>query len=221
MHCSVSWLMMLMSKALSPKEFMAGALEVAPGGVHILLKGKALNDVDMLAIGYRYSTKTTLLFLLPYLLVEYSNIIFKFFHESNVINKRNQSRQFDLALEKTWLTQDPFFHSSTTIVVMIVVNTWKLDDWHKKLNPPNSREDTKMSIQKFADALCYQFVTSTSLLASFLLLQWRLLAEILLPSQSSNSTQDTSNVTEISVECIENQPITIRSIEDNNGLLHH
>jgi len=85
MHCSVSWLMMLMSKALSPKEFMAGALEVAPGGVHILLKGKALNDVDMLAIGYRYSTKTTLLFLLPYLLVEYSNIIFKFFHESNVI----------------------------------------------------------------------------------------------------------------------------------------
>jgi hypothetical protein len=167
MHCSASWLMMLMSKALSPKEFMAGALEVAPGGVHILLKGKALNDVDMLAIGYRYSTKTTLLFLLPYLLVEYSNIIFKFFHESNVINKRNQSRQFDLALEKTWLTQDPFFHSSTTIVVMIVVNTWKLDDWHKKLNPPNSREDTKMSIQKFADALCYQFVTSTSLLASF------------------------------------------------------
>jgi len=50
------------NKALFPKEFTAGALEDAPGGVHIVLKGKAHNGVDLLAIGYRYSTKTTLFF---------------------------------------------------------------------------------------------------------------------------------------------------------------
>jgi hypothetical protein len=50
------------NKALFPKEFTAGALEDAPGGVHIVLKGKAHNGVDLLAIGYRYFTKTTLFF---------------------------------------------------------------------------------------------------------------------------------------------------------------
>jgi hypothetical protein len=75
-----------------------------------------------------------------------------------------------------------------------------------------------MTIQKFACALCYQFVTNTSAFVSLSSLQPRLLTEILLPSQSSNSTQDISNVTESSVEYKENQPI---SIKDNNGLLHH
>jgi hypothetical protein len=102
--------------------------------VHIVLKGKAPNDVELLAIGYRYSTKTAFLFVttidagsttsgksykMKYTddhgnvwnrLVERPDIISKFFHDSNVIDKHNQSRQFDLALEKTWLTR-PIFSS--------------------------------------------------------------------------------------------------------------
>jgi hypothetical protein len=104
---------------------------------------------------------------------------------------------------------------------MNAVNTWKLADRHKILNPPNSREDTKMTIQKFAGALCYQFVTNTSAFVSLSLLQQRLLSEVLRPAISSISTQDISNVTKSSTEFKVNPPITIRSIKDNNGLLHH
>jgi hypothetical protein len=102
--------------------------------------------VDLIAIGYRYSTKTTLFFVatvdagsttpgMPYEmkstddhgivcvpLVEHPDIISKFFQDSNIIEKHNQSRQFDLALEKTWLTQDPYFRLSSTLIGMIVVN---------------------------------------------------------------------------------------------------
>ncbi len=41
--------------------------------------------------------------------MEHLDNISKFFLDSNIINKLNQSPQFDLALEKTWLTQDPSF----------------------------------------------------------------------------------------------------------------
>ena len=50
------------NKALYPKEYIEKALENAPGGVHIVLKGNAPNGVELIAIGYRYSTKTTLFF---------------------------------------------------------------------------------------------------------------------------------------------------------------
>jgi hypothetical protein len=105
------------NKALFPKEFRADALQDAPGGVHIALTGKAPNGVDLLAIGYRYSTKNTFLFFVaridagsttpgkPYemkynedhgnvciYLVEHPDIISKFFHDSNAIDKHNQSR---------------------------------------------------------------------------------------------------------------------------------
>jgi hypothetical protein len=178
------------NKGLFPKDFLEDALKDAPGGVHIVLKGKAPNGVDLIAIGYRYSTKTTLFFVAtvdagsttpgkPYemkytddhgnvcvCLVEYPDIISKFFQDSNIIDKHNQSRKFDLALEKTWLTQDPYFRLSNTLTGMFVVNTWKLADWHKILNPPNARENTRMTIQRFAGVLCYQFVTNTSAFVS-------------------------------------------------------
>ena len=51
------------NKALYPKEYIEKALENAPGGVHIVLKGNAPNGVELIAIGYRYSTKTTLFFV--------------------------------------------------------------------------------------------------------------------------------------------------------------
>ncbi len=104
---------------------------------------------------------------------------------------------------------------------MTAVNTWKLPDWHQILNPPNSKENTKITIQKFAGALCYQLVTNTSAFVSFSLLQLRLLSEVSLSAISSISTQDTSNVIKSSAECQENHPITIRLIKDNNGHLHH
>jgi hypothetical protein len=62
-------------------------------------------------------------------LVEHPDIISNFFEGSNSIDKHNQSRQFDIALEKTWLTQDPYFRLATTLIGMNVVGT---------INPDNS-----------------------------------------------------------------------------------
>jgi hypothetical protein len=39
-------------------------LENAPGGVHVVLKETVPNGVDLIAIGFRYSTKTRLFLLL-------------------------------------------------------------------------------------------------------------------------------------------------------------
>lgn len=234
------------NSGLFPKSFITDALENAPGGVHIVLKGTAPNGIELVAIGYRYSTKTTLFFVAtadagattpgtPYEMkytddhgnvcvrfVERPDIISKFFRDSNTIDKHNQSRQFDLALEKTWLTQDPYFRLVTTLLGIITVNTWKLADWHKILNPPNSREDTKMSIKKFAGVLCYQLVTNTSAFLSSPVREPRLLSEISLPIVTSVSTTEVSDVTTSSSSGGgQNKHVPIRTLKDNNGLLHH
>ena len=94
-------------------------------------------------------------------LVERPDIISNFFEDSNSIDKHNQSRQFDIALEKTWLTQDPYFRLATTLIGMNVVDTWKLADHHKLLNAPGTKEEAKVTIKKFAGMLRHQFVTSS------------------------------------------------------------
>ncbi len=49
---------------LFPKDFIEEALKDAPGGVHIVLKGTTRDEVNLVAIGYCYSRKTILHFVL-------------------------------------------------------------------------------------------------------------------------------------------------------------
>jgi hypothetical protein len=153
--------------------------------------------------------------------VEHPDIISKFFLDSNTIDKHNQSWQYDLALEKTWLTQGPYFRLATTLLGIITVNTWKLADWHKIVNPPNAREDSKMTIKKFAGVLCYQLVTNTSAFLSSPVREPRLLSEISLPAVTSASATEVSDVTTSPSGEGQNRHIPIRTLKDNNGLLHH
>ena len=51
------------NSGLFPKKFIADTLDGMPGGVKIVLKGTAPNEVPLVAIGYRYSTKTSLFFV--------------------------------------------------------------------------------------------------------------------------------------------------------------
>jgi hypothetical protein len=231
------------NKGLFPKDYVEKALEDAPGGVHIVLKGTAPNGIELLALGYRYSTKTTLFFVatadagstrpgkeyeMKYTddhgnvcvrLVERPDIISNFFADSNTIDKHNQARQFDLALEKTWLTQDPYFRLATTLIGMNVVDTWKLADHHKLLNPPGTNEEAKVTIKRFAGMLCYQFVTNTSAFTSAPSRPSRMLAEISLGT--SINTPGISDLTTTITDNKENLHVPIRSFKDNNGLLHH
>jgi hypothetical protein len=46
------------------KQFIEKALKDAPGGVHNILEGTTKDEVTLVALGYRYSQKTTLFFVL-------------------------------------------------------------------------------------------------------------------------------------------------------------
>ena len=109
---------------LFPKDFIEAALKDAPGGVHIVLKGTTRDEVNLVAIGYCYSRKTILHFVLaenagntepgdPYEMqytdsygnictryVDHPDVISRFFASSNVIDTHNQLRQDLLQLEK-------------------------------------------------------------------------------------------------------------------------
>lgn len=98
-------------------------------------------------------------------------------------------------MEKTWLTQDPYFHLATTLIGINVVDTWKLADYHKLLNAPGTKEDAKMSIKRFAGILCHQLVTNTSAFTLTSLCQSCMLSEISMPAQPSVSTPEISDVT--------------------------
>ncbi len=117
---------------------------------------RAANNVPLVALGYRYSRKTTLFFVLmskagsttagnPYIMkytdgfgnlcqqeVERSNL--NFFADSNTIDSHNQVRQSNIALEKKWLTKDPFFRLMTSLIGICVTDSWKLVDYHKLIN---------------------------------------------------------------------------------------
>jgi hypothetical protein len=48
-----------------PKDFIEKAMSNTPCGTKNVLKGKHPNGVPLVVIGYRYSTKTTLVFVIP------------------------------------------------------------------------------------------------------------------------------------------------------------
>ena len=99
-----------------------------PSGVKIVLKGTAPNEDLLVAIEYRYSTKTSLFFITtedagnmmpgnPYIMkytddygnlctqeVEWPEALLDFFEMLNAIDHHNQSHQSDLGLEKQWVT---------------------------------------------------------------------------------------------------------------------
>ena len=50
--------------SLFPKAFIENALKDAPGGVHIVLRGQHPNGKTLFAIGYRYSGKKTMFFVM-------------------------------------------------------------------------------------------------------------------------------------------------------------
>jgi hypothetical protein len=170
--------------ALFPKEFIEDALKEAPGGVHIVLQGITRDEVKLVAIGYRYSCKTTLHFVLtenagdtsegdPYEMkytdtygnictryVDRPEVVSKFFASSNAIDTHNQLCQDLLQLEKTWLTKNPFFRLSTMLIRINVTDAFLLANHHRVINvysDPTSGK-RKISIRRFAVILSHQLI---------------------------------------------------------------
>ena len=136
----------------SPKFWLEDKMKHMPGGTWIVLEGKPeKEDVELLCIGYKYNKKKVLTFVMtrgagstkagePYearFPDKYGNvcirhvmrpaILSQYFKFSNCVDLHNQSRQFDLALEEKWVTQNPYFRLYTTMIGMTVVDAWKID----------------------------------------------------------------------------------------------
>jgi Transposase IS4 len=231
--------------SLFPKQFIEDALKDAPGGVWIVLESTHQN-VPLVAIGYRYSTRTTLFFVatkdagttkkgnsyeMKYTddwgnvhvrYVDRPEIISKFFERSNMIDKHNQVRQSELALEKRWLTQNPYFRLHTTILGFTVVDCYKLAEHHDIINHRLPHNEFKMTMTSFAGVLANQLINNVDRLLSFfspMSQELRSLTEtpanITVSNESQESISTTSTITE------EQIALSIRVLTDSNGQEHH
>jgi hypothetical protein len=171
--------------SLFPKEYIESALKDAPGGVHILLEGVTKDEIPLVAMGYRYSRKTILFFVLtknggttkpgdPYQMkytdsfgnictrnVDRPQVVSNFFAGSNVIDTHNQLRQDSLRLEKRWITQNPWFRLATTYVGICVTDAFLLCNYHRVINISKKGiedQENKISIQRFAGILTNQLI---------------------------------------------------------------
>ncbi len=173
---------------LYPKKFIEETMEGMPGGVHLILEGTHQHTEErLIAVGYRYSTRKTLFFAMspgagstrpgdPYEMkypTEHDNVgvrfvsrpdvISKYFQQSNIIDKHNQARQFELHLEKCWVTQDPYFRLHTTLLGMTVTDCWKLAHYHglftgRRCSNFLQEAPQSMTVRKFAGILSSQLL---------------------------------------------------------------
>ena len=132
----------------TPKLFLEEHMRDWPAGSDLSLTA-TVRGVDMVCVGYKYSHRKVLTFLFnkgagsmkpsdPYIarwkdkhlnttskLVPRPDVIAKYFKHCNKVDTHNQSRQFDLALEKMWVTRCGYFRVNTTLLGMCVVDAWK------------------------------------------------------------------------------------------------
>ena len=153
--------------------------------MHIVLEGVAPNNAPLVAVGYKYNKKKVILFICtrrglstrpgkPYEMkftdtvgnvcireVERPDCCSIYFNRSNILDTHNQLRQSELALEKKWITNDPYFRLKTTHDGVDCIDTWLLSE-HHGLFYKNSEKDEEgpvaMSVRKFAGVLAQQIL---------------------------------------------------------------
>jgi len=180
--------------SLYPKAFVDEMLRDAPGGVPVFLSG-TLDGVNLIATGYRYSRKTILYFIMsegagstslgqPYEMkytdnhgnicvrfVDRPDFISRYFSNSNTVDTHNHVRQSELMLEKKWLTKDPYFRLTTTLIGMSVTDAWRLAYYHSvidKKRASNGYSDThRTGIKRFAGIVASQLIHCSSSLIPY------------------------------------------------------
>jgi hypothetical protein len=216
--------------------------------VSVVLIGIALNGVQLITVGYRYSVKTTLFFVMmenagstkpgdPYMVkytvlygnicsreVEHPAVISDFFAESNTINRHNQSQQYDLAIEKAWVTKDCYFQLTCSMIGMHVTDSWKLADYHNIINYMIKANKRPMIIQWYAGILGHQLITISSSCAKSLSIHSNEAEKENIVPASLVLDSFLLNVSSISDICADASPtilILICSLADFQGVMHH
>ena len=170
-------MMIKSSHSRTPKKWLESTMLDMPGGTWIVLEGRgAKGDVPLVCIGYKYNKKKTLVFLTtkgagstekgdPYEARspdKYRNLCVRhvsrpqeislYFKYSNIVDVHNHSRQSDLSFEKKWITEYCYFRIYTTMLGIILTDTWILfKDRHCK-------GFRKISISEIADGLAKELL---------------------------------------------------------------
>ena len=142
-----------------PKAYLLETMKDWPSGSYLNLKA-TIGTRTVFAMGYKYCRSKTVLFLFnegaghTECKVEYAyeakwkdnnlnthvrkidrpHIAHLYFSQSNAIDVLNQARQFELRLEKHWITKDGFFRIMTTLFGVTVVDAWNGYKWHLHRN---------------------------------------------------------------------------------------
>ena len=152
-----------------------------PSGSHLVLETRTKEEIDLLAIGYKYNSKKNMVFIATkgaghteegtaYVAkwkdennntrvrnVFRPEIVSKYFTKSNSIDVHNQSRQFDLKLEKCWLTHCGFFRIITSAFGICVTDCWNAYRYH--IDHRNHHKN--IGIVKFASILAKDCLNNT------------------------------------------------------------
>ena len=207
-----------------------------------MLEGTTQDEVQLVALGYRYSRKTVLHFVLtknagsskpgtPYQMRSFGNICTRFvdrpqvfsnfFAGSNVIDTHNQLRQDNLKLEKKWMTQNPWFRLATTLIGITVTDAYLLCNYHNVINcGVREHQEKKITIQRFAGILAFQLIEMAEKLQSPGSNKF-LPEEVFLNTVTVKESSDLSSPTLTSSLVVTSGKNVIRSITDSNGLIHH
>lgn len=161
-----------------PKLFLEETMKNWSGGMSLVMEGRTASGVEVLAIGYKYNSTKVLCFVatkdagstlegIPYNArykdgygngaarkVPRPDIISRYFAASNVVDKHNQARQFELALEKHWVTTNCWFRIVTSIIGITVTDAWKAF----KYNNGKVHADSDLPIREFADRLVWEMM---------------------------------------------------------------
>ena len=160
--------------SLFPKDELESTMKDWPGGTHLIMEGTSPSNNELLAIGYKYNSKKVLSFVAtkdagstlpgdPYRArfvgddknvrarrVERPQVISDYFKYSNVVDKHNHARQYELKLEKHWVTLNCYFRIITTIIGITVVDCWKC--YRYKFG------DSEYTVCKFAEQIAYEML---------------------------------------------------------------
>jgi Transposase IS4 len=161
------------SHSRCPKEWLEKTMVDWPSGSHLVMEGIGEEGVPMIIIGYKYNSRKVIVFLStkniavttcgkPYRArwrdtnhhgrhrdVKRPSIVSFFFLHSNSIDRHNHARQFELRLEKFWVTANGYFRIFTTIAGINATDAWKAYRYQLPVN----HADKTMTILKFCDIM--------------------------------------------------------------------
>jgi hypothetical protein len=162
------------STKYTPYQELIDKMDAYPSGSNLVMECTTPNGNKLICLGYKYSARKVLVFLgtkssgftkpgEPYIArfpdcqgnvaqrsVPRPDVVSRYFNDSNVADSHNQSRQFELALEKRWVTHACWFWLATTLIGMTVTDCWRA----YKFAMPN-KNSKEITIKEFADRMAH------------------------------------------------------------------